>query len=57
MSLALPLRWPCAERVPHPTLGKLLDTGAEPVDAFLHLAHLAQRVDEEIEVLVGQAGY
>jgi hypothetical protein len=51
------LTWPCADCVPHPTLGELLDTGANPVDAFLHLAHLAQRVDEEIQVFVGRAGY
>jgi hypothetical protein len=49
--------WPCADCVPHPTLGELLDNGADPVDAFLHLAHLAQQVDEEIQVLVGQVGY
>jgi hypothetical protein len=49
--------WPCADRVRHPTLGELLDSGADPVDAFLHLAHLAQQVDEEIQVLVGRAGY
>jgi len=49
--------WPCAECVPHPTLGQLLDEGADPVDAFLHLAHLAQCVDEEIQVFVGRAGY
>jgi hypothetical protein len=40
--------WPRAECVPHPILGQLLDTGADPVDAFQHLAHLARRVDEEI---------
>jgi hypothetical protein len=51
------LAWPCADCVPHPTLGELLDAGADPVDAFLHLAHLAHQVDEEIQVLVGQAGY
>jgi hypothetical protein len=51
------LAWPCSECVPHTTLGELLDDGADPVDAFLHLAYLAQRVDEEIQVLVGQAGY
>ena len=33
--------WPCADCVPHPTLGELLDDGADPLDAFLHLAHLA----------------
>jgi hypothetical protein len=49
--------WPCADCVPHPTLGELLDAGADPMDAFLHLAYLAQQVDEEIQVLVGQAGY
>jgi hypothetical protein len=49
--------WPCADGLPHPTLGELLDSGADVVDAFLHLAHLAQRVDEEIQVLVGQTGY
>ena len=48
--------WPCADCVPHPTLGELLDTGADPMDAFQHLAHLAQRVDEEIQVFVGRAG-
>jgi hypothetical protein len=49
--------WPCADRVPHPTLGELLDSGAEAVEAFLHLAHLAHQADEEIQVFVGQAGY
>jgi hypothetical protein len=49
--------WPCSECVPHPTLGELLDAVADPVDAFLHLAYLAQPVDEEIQVLVGRAGY
>jgi hypothetical protein len=49
--------WPCADCVPHPALGELLDAGADPMDAFLHLAHLAQRVDEEIQVFVGRAGY
>ena len=48
--------WPCADCVPHPTLGEFLDTGADPMDAFQHLAHLAQRVDEEIQVFVGRAG-
>jgi len=49
--------WPCAEGVAQPTLGQLLDEGADPVDAFLHLAHLARQVYGEIEVTVGQAGY
>ena len=49
--------WPCAECVPHPTLGQLLSEGADPIDAFLHLAYLAHQVDEEIQVFVGQAGY
>jgi hypothetical protein len=49
--------WPCSECVPHPTLGELLDEGADAVDAFLYLAYLAQRVDEEVQVFVGQAGY
>jgi hypothetical protein len=49
--------WPCASCVPHPTLGELLDSGADPLDAFLHLAQLAQRVDEEIQVFVGRAGH
>jgi hypothetical protein len=53
----LPLRWPCANCAPHPTLGELLDSGADPLDAFLHLAHLAQQVDEEIQVFVGDAGH
>jgi hypothetical protein len=48
--------WPCSECVPHLTLGQLLNTGADPVDAFLYLATLAQQVDEEIQVSVGQAG-
>jgi hypothetical protein len=51
------LAWPCADCVPHPTLGELLDAGADPMDAFLHLAHLAQRADEEIQVFVGRAGH
>jgi hypothetical protein len=49
--------WPCASCVPYPTLGELMDAGADPMDAFLHLAHLAQRVDEEIQVFVGRAGH
>ena len=49
--------WPCAEGVAQPTLGQLLDEGADPVDAFLHLAHQARQVYGEIEVAVGQAGY
>jgi len=49
--------WPCSECVPHPTLGQLLDSGPDPVDAFLYLAALARGVDEEIQVSVGQAGY
>lgn len=48
---------PCSECVPHPTLGQLLDAGADPVDAFLHLGHLARRVEEEMQISVGQAGY
>ena len=49
--------WPCSECVSHPTLGELLGQGADPLDAFLHLAHLAGQVDGEIEVAVGQAGH
>ncbi len=49
--------WPCSEVVPYPTLGEILDDGADPVEAFLHLGQLARQVDEEIEVCVGQAGY
>jgi hypothetical protein len=49
--------WPCADCVPNPSLGELLDAGADPTEAFLHLAHLAQRVDEEIQVFVGRAGH
>jgi len=49
--------WPCADCMPHPTLGELLDAGADPLDAFLHLAYSAQRVDEEIQVFVGRAGH
>jgi hypothetical protein len=49
--------WPYSGVVPHPTLGELLDDDADPVEAFLHLGHLARQVDEEIEVRVGQAGY
>ena len=49
--------WPCADAVPHPTLGGLLEAGADTLEAFLHLAHLAHEVDQEIQVLVGQAGY
>ena len=51
------LAWPCSECVPHPTLGELLDAGADPADAFLHLGHLARRVEEEMQISVGQAGY
>lgn len=49
--------WPCSENVAHPTICELLDRGLDPMDAFLRLASLAQQVDEEIEVRVGQAGY
>jgi hypothetical protein len=49
--------WPCADCVPYPTLGELLDAGADALDAFLHLAQLAERVDEEIQVFVGRAGH
>jgi hypothetical protein len=40
-----------------PTVGELLDQGADPIEAFLHLGHLAQQADEEMEVRVGEAGY
>jgi len=40
-----------------PTVGELLDQGADPIDAFLHLGHLARQAGEEIEVRVGEAGY
>jgi hypothetical protein len=49
--------WACSDCVAHPTLGELLDAGADPVEAFLYLGHLAQQVDEEIEVYAGQDGY
>lgn len=49
--------WPCSECVSHPTLGELLNEGADHLDAFLHLAYLAHQVDEEIQAVVGQAGY
>jgi hypothetical protein len=49
--------WPCADCVPHPTLGDLLDDDADPLDAFLHLGYLARQVDEEIQLFVGHAGY
>ena len=55
--IPLPWRWPSAESVPHPTLGELLDEGADPVAAFLYLGHMARQVNEEIEVQVGRAGY
>ncbi len=38
--------WPCSGCVPHPTLGELLDQGADPAEAFLHLAYLAAQVDD-----------
>ncbi|MBN1658474.1 MAG: hypothetical protein JXA93_08745, partial [Anaerolineae bacterium] len=49
--------WPYSEAVARQTMGELLDLGLKPMDAFLRLASLAQQVDEEIEVRVGQAGY
>ena len=49
--------WPRASRVPHPTLGRLLDSGRLPLEAFLHLAGLAHQVDEEIQAFAGLAGY
>jgi len=48
--------WPCWGSVPHPTLGELLDQGADPAEAFLHLAYLAAQVDDEIQALAAQAG-
>ncbi len=50
-------KWPCSDCVAHPTLGELLDAGADPLEAFLRLGYLAQQVNEEIEVRAGQAGY
>jgi hypothetical protein len=49
--------WPCAHGAPNPTLGELLDSGADVVDAFLLVGHLARQVDEEFQILVGRAGY
>ena len=40
-----------------PTIGELLGQGADPIDAFLHLAHLARQRDEEMQARVGEAGY
>lgn len=40
-----------------PSLGELLDSGLTPLEAFLHLAELAHKADEEIAVLAGKAGY
>ena len=48
--------WPCAEAVPHPTLGELLDGSRIPLEAFLHLAGLARQVDDEIQAFAGLAG-
>ena len=56
-------RWPKADCVPHSmlephlTMGKLLDGGKSPLEAFLNLADLAHRVYGEIEAQVGLAGY
>ena len=51
--------WPCAERLPRPpTMGELLDRWpgrTTTLDAFLHLADLACRVYEEIQVFGSQA--
>jgi hypothetical protein len=49
--------WPCSDCVPHPTLGELLDQGADPLDAYLHLARLANQVHEEIQASASRAGY
>ena len=50
--------WPCSDCVPDkPTLGRLLDDGLAPLDAFLRLADLAHLVGEEIQAFVGRAGY
>ena len=43
--------------VPRPTLGELLDQGADPVEAFLHLAYLAAQDERESQAIAGQAGY
>jgi len=49
--------WPEGHTVNHPALGELLDTGLDPLDAFLYLGDLACAVDEAIQALVGRAGY
>jgi hypothetical protein len=48
--------WPCAGPA-YPSLGQLLEQGLDPLAAFLHLADLADRVDEDIQVCIGEAGY
>ena len=42
--------------VPCPTLGELLDQGADPVEAFLYLAYLEAQGDREAQTTGGQAG-
>ena len=41
---------------PRPTLGELLDQGADPVEAFLHLAYLAAQDEREPQATAGQIG-
>lgn len=51
--------WPCAEQIPQPSMGELLDRWPgtmTTLDAFLHLADLAHQVYEEIQICSGQAG-
>ncbi len=45
-----------SDSAPRPTLGDLLGQGADPVEAFLHLAYLAAQDERESQAIAGQAG-
>lgn len=49
--------WSSSGDVPHPTLGELLEQGADPVESYLHLAYLAAQPDQESQAIAGKATY
>ena len=47
---------PDGDSTPYPGLGDLLDQGADPAEAFLHLAYLAARARGGVSAPAGRAG-
>jgi hypothetical protein len=48
---------PGSDSTRDPTLGDLLNQGADPAEAFLHLAYLASQVHDGISAVAGRAGH